>query len=59
MGFYLHPNMVKNANFIGVMQNLRVFAYIARDYESAGEASSLLSSLASLATTVDSVFHAF
>ena len=50
--------MVKNANFIGVMQNLRVFAFVARDYEFAGEASSLLSSLASLAKTVDSVFHA-
>ena len=30
------------------MENLRVFAYIARDYESAAEATSLLSSVASL-----------
>ena len=39
MGSYLHPNMVKNA----------AFAYIARRYNSAFEATSLLSSVASLA----------
>ena len=33
------------------MQNLRVFAYIARRYNFAAEATSLLSSVASLATT--------
>ena len=32
-----------------VTQNLRVFAYIARRYNSAAEATSLLSSVASLA----------
>ena len=32
-----------------VMQNLRVFAYIARSYNSAAEATSLVSSVASLA----------
>ena len=34
-----------------VTQNLRVFAYIARRYNSAAESTSLLSSVASLATT--------
>ena len=43
--------MVKTANFMRVTQNLRVFAYIARDYESAAEVTSLLSSVASLAIT--------
>ena len=38
MGSYLHPNMVKNA----------AFAYIARRYNSAFEATLLLSSVASL-----------
>ena len=48
-GSYLHPNMVKNANFERVTQNLRIFAYIARHYNSAAESTSLLSSVASLA----------
>ena len=45
MGSYLHLNKVKK----GVRQNLRVLAYLARDYEFAAEATSLLSSVASLA----------
>ena len=47
MGSYLHPNVVKNANFRELF--LRVFAYIARRYNSVAEATSLLSSVASLA----------
>ena len=35
-----------------VTQNLRVFAYTARDYKSAAEATSLLSSVAPLAINV-------
>ena len=49
MGSYLHPNMVKNANFRGFFENLRVFVYIALRYNSAAESTSLLSSVASLA----------
>ena len=41
--------MVKNANFSGFLQNLRVFAYIGRGYQSAAESTSLLSPVASLA----------
>ena len=41
MGSYLHPNMVKN----------ETFAYIAPRYNSVSEATSLLSSVASLAIT--------
>ena len=43
MGTYLHPNTlyVQKCKFQRVTQNLRVFAYIARDYESAAEAARL------------------
>ena len=43
--------MVKNANFRG-LRKMRVFAYIARRYNSAAEATSLLSSVASLAIII-------
>ena len=49
MGPYLHPNMVK----MQILENyaeFESFAYIARPYNSAAEATSLLSSVASLAT---------
>ena len=48
MGSCLHPNMAKKASFRGFR---RVFAYIARRYDSAAESTSLLSSVASLAIT--------
>ena len=48
MGSYLHPNMVKNANFRG-LRRIWVFAHIVRRYNSAAESTSLLSSVVSLA----------
>ena len=45
MGSYLHPNMV------------RVLAYIPRRYNSAAEATSLLSSVSSLATILGVLFR--
>ena len=50
MGSYLHPNMVKMQILEGYAE-FEFFAYIARDYESAAEATSLVSSVASLATS--------
>ena len=48
MGSYLHPT-----------QNLRVFAYIARRYNSAAESTSLLSSVASLAKSMVKYEHSW
>ena len=43
------PKYGQKCKFWRVTQNLRVFAYIARRYNSAAEATSLLSSVTSLA----------
>ena len=48
-GVLLTPKYGQKCKFLRVTQNLRGFAYIARRYNSAAEATSLLSSVASLA----------
>ena len=48
-GVLLTPKYGQKCKFSRVTQNLRVFAYIVRDYKSTAEATSLLSSVASLA----------
>ena len=51
-GVLLTPKYGQKCKFQRVTQNLRVFAYIARRYNSAAESTSLLSSVASLAVTL-------
>ena len=48
-GVLLTPKYGQKCKFQRVTQNLRGFAYVVRDYKSAAEATSLLSSIASLA----------
>ena len=50
-GVLLTPKYGQKSTFQRVSQNLRVFAYIARRYDSAAESTSLLSSVALLAIT--------
>ena len=48
-GVSLTPKYGQKCKFYKVTQNLRVFAYVAWDYESAAEATSVATSVASLA----------